>query len=112
MAESPKGTPLRLKVGAQRFRVYVPAGVPFAARAKALRELADRLRKASPGRARILLEEAARAGDDRDFAGVAALAAKEPDAPEGRGPVTFSDLAAEWTSGRLAMKYPDRVRAK
>jgi integrase len=110
----PKGIPQRIKCGPQRFRVYLPRDLADPeARAVALRALAERLRRATPARARILLEEAARAPNEREFREVAAMVEKEPDAESAKAePLTFEQFGKRWTSGKLARDYPDYVKSK
>jgi integrase len=84
-------------------------------RAEELRRLAAQLVKAKIDQAAVLalLFEAARATEDV-LAGIRAHVAASVKHPEvqTRKVVTFSQLAKEWTDGKLAERYPRHVRVK
>jgi integrase len=110
----PGGHRVRLKAGRLRARFFIPSEVKDAeTRAVALRALADQLRKASPVRAKIILERAACAPTESLFRQVAKLAEEEPEEQaEKATPLTFKELGERWTSGKLAREYPDQLRTK
>lgn len=62
--------------------------------------------------ATTLLKHAACAPNDKAIRDLIDAANKGDLIPKGNGGSTFKDVATEWTSGRLARKYPDHVRPR
>jgi len=88
------------------------------ARLARLQAMANRLKAAGRhAEARVVLEEAAAAKSETAFRAVEAAVAQltegapEPAAPRTKA-VTFRDVVEQWTSGKLAERFPDEVATK
>ena len=109
----------RIRFGQNRSkRITLPSSfspTEAASRFARLTELAEPLTKLPTGDALKFLDHAARAPSDADIDAMLTLA-RERAAAARRGtpdrPVTFGDVARLWTSGELAKRYPDHVKAK
>src|SRR5690606_34029584 len=109
------GFSVRLRYGAgKRDRFVIPTEDRTEAqkRAHIMAALAQRLTKAGKGEMVPLEVSKVAQGSTK---GLGALLDSLKDAPRRKaqpGALTFRDLAEEWTSGKLARKYPDYIRTK
>jgi integrase len=112
----------RIRFGQDRqFRAVLPATMTEAQalrRLERVKEIAVLVSNLPEGEARTILQHATDARTLEDLDKITAVAKREAKLapPPRRGPtpgaVTVRQLADRWTSGELAIRYPDHVRAK
>jgi len=118
LERTPEGFRVRIRIGQGkqgRFTIKVSDEPEAERRACILRDVARGLMR-SKRRAvenEVILRELAGATDRKGFENIVAvvqISAKK--APKRQAPVTFAELADDWTSGRLRQRYPDHVKEK
>lgn len=117
LERTPEGFKTRLRYGngkQAKFLIRLTEEGQAMARASKLRDLSTVVRRLSPEEARIILTRAAGARSDATFEAIARAAQEDAGTPsrKARAPVTFAELADEWTSGALHRRFPDHVAKK
>ncbi len=112
-----EGFRLRLRYGSgKQAKLTIPLRDEEAAikRALSLKALASDVRSMTAAEARIILSKAAQARSEPVFLAIVKAVQEDLAVPikTQRAPMTFAQLADEWTSGRLHQRFPDYVRAK